>query len=235
MPEEKNRNALIPRPPSALERGGPRGILTRMVSDALAVARSQEKALTVARFRIGNDEFCDPDYRQILLWAKALELEPEDVVQRLRSRAWESAEEEEEYAFEVENGAIISLVWDFDLLPLTVFEWVEALAIRELCFKGTPKVSPQIALRLSFLDRLTCCSINLTELDLSNVPGLTDLWCSENQLTELNLSNVPGLTVLWCDDNQITELDIRQLKTKKLKTLDCGTSATIRKRRDQQI
>ena len=215
MPEEKNRNALIPRPPSALERGGPRGILTRMVSDALAVARSQEKALTVGRFRIGNDEFCDPDYRQILLWAKALELEPEDVVQRLRSRAWESAEEEEEeYAFEVENGAIISLVWDFDLLPLTVFEWVEALAIRELCFKGTPKVSPQIALRLSFLDRLTCCSINLTELDLSNVPGLT---------------------VLWCDDNQITELDIRQLKTKKLKTLDCGTSATIRKRRDQQI
>lgn len=85
MTEEKNRNALIPRSSSALEKigPGPKGILTRMVSDALAVARSKEKALTVARFRIGNYEFCEPDYRQIMLWGKALELDPQDVVQLL--------------------------------------------------------------------------------------------------------------------------------------------------------
>jgi hypothetical protein len=35
-----------------------------MVSDALAVARSQDTALSVGRFRIGKDEFLDPDYRQ---------------------------------------------------------------------------------------------------------------------------------------------------------------------------
>ena len=112
------------------------------------------------------------------------------------------------FAFKVENGAIISLVWDFNLLPLTVFEWMDGLAIRELGFKGGPTVSPQIAPRLPSLEYLHCSGISLTELDLSSVPGLTDLGCSGNQLTELDLSNVPGLTELSCSENQLTELDL---------------------------
>jgi len=212
MSEEENHRALIPRPPSALERigPGPRDILSRMVSDALALARSKNTALNVARFRIGNYEFCDPDYRQILQWAKALKLEPDEVVQRLDGSSvntiWHGS-----FGFVVENGAIISLVLDFNLLPLTVFEWMEGLIIRDLGFKGKPEVSPQLALRLSFLNRLYCCRINLTELDLSKVPGLTYLWCSENQLTELDLSKVPGLTLLQCFRNPLTELDLSKV------------------------
>ena len=105
MPEEKPRNALIIRPSSAVERigSGPRGILTRMVSDALAVARSQDKALTVARFRIGDFKFRDPDYRQILLWAKALKLKPETVVRRLKGSACEHPHTGKTFAFTVEG------------------------------------------------------------------------------------------------------------------------------------
>ena len=76
---------------------------------------------------------------------------------------------------------------NFDLLPLTVFEWTEGLMIRDISFKGKPEVSPRIAFRLSFLNRLSCGSLNLTELDLSNVPGLTTLYCQENQLIELDI------------------------------------------------
>jgi hypothetical protein len=50
-----------------------------MVSDALALARSQAEAT----FQIGGYEFRSPDYRQILLWAEALKIAPTTVVQRL--------------------------------------------------------------------------------------------------------------------------------------------------------
>jgi Leucine-rich repeat (LRR) protein len=59
----------------------------------------------------------------------------------------------------------------------------------------------------------------LTELDLSNVPALTNLECSGNQLTGLDLSNVPALTDLTCIKNKISELDIR--RNTNLKTLSC--------------
>jgi len=115
-----------------------------------------------------------------------LDLDPETVVQRLK-RSSDEFFFGEESADVVENGAIVSRVVNFDLLPLTVFEWTEGLMIRDISFKGKPEVSPRIAFRLSFLNRLSCGSLNLTELDLSNVPGLTTLYCQKNQLTELDI------------------------------------------------
>ena len=83
---DKERNALIPLPSGGLENigSGPKSILSGMVSDALVLARVREKSLA-ARFRIGNYEFRDPDYRQILIWAKALDLEPEVFILRLEA------------------------------------------------------------------------------------------------------------------------------------------------------
>src|ERR1035437_4466905 len=126
MVDEKH-NAMIPRPSSAIEKigPGPRGILTRMVSDTLTLARSQQKQLTVTRFGIGNYELCDPDYRQILLWAAALEFAPEGIIERLESSGAEDDWGDALTAFKVENGSIVTLAWDFDLLPLSVFEWVD--------------------------------------------------------------------------------------------------------------
>lgn len=50
MSDDKNISAQIHRPASALEVIGPgsKGILTRMVSETLATAKSQEKALAAA-------------------------------------------------------------------------------------------------------------------------------------------------------------------------------------------
>ncbi len=49
----------------------------------------------------------------------------------------------------------------------------------------------------------------------------------KNQLTELDLSNLPELTELYCSDNQLTELDVRQ--NQKLKVLECDPSVSIKK------
>ena len=167
----------------------------------------QENASTAARFPIGNYELRDPDYRQISIWAKALDLEPAGIIQRLES-SFCARGNRSRIIFGVEDGSIVTLAWDFDLLPLSVFEWVDGLAIREVGFKGLPKVTPHISLRLPLLVRLICSGIKLTELGLSNVHGLTELWCENNQLSKLDLSNVPGLTTLWCHSNQFTELDL---------------------------
>ena len=226
MPAEKPRTALITRGPSAVEKlgTGSRTILSQMVWDALVLAKPKGSALAVSRFRIGDYEFCDPDYRQILQWAKALRVEPEEIVRRMES---------EKNTFAVIDGKIDSLVWNFELLPITNFEWLSGLSITKLIFKGVSQKSPNLSLRLKSLIWLECNDIGLNQLDLSNVPGLTDLWCMKNQLTELDLSNVPGLTDLRCSENQLTELDIRPLK--HLVKLKCDPSVTIKKRRNQKF
>lgn len=208
---DEDRNALIPLPSGAIVKAGTgfKRILSGMVSDALDVARSRDRSLTRARFRIGNHEFRDADYRQILLWAEALKLEPAVVVQRLESSSgfanfpfgWATKVE-----FIVEDGAIVTLVWDFNLLPIHDFAWVDGLAIEEIVFVGA--ATARLSLDLPRLNRLSCFHIGITELDLSKVPGLASLECEDNRLAELVLSNVPALIELSCSGNQLTELDL---------------------------
>ena len=82
---DKERNALIPLPAGGLENigSGPKSILSGRVSDALALVRARENSLAAARFRIGEYEFRDPDYRQILIWATALGIAPEVCIRSL--------------------------------------------------------------------------------------------------------------------------------------------------------
>ena len=58
------------------------------------------------------------------------------------------------------------------------------------------------------LKKLYCHQNNLTALDLSGNPYLTDLMCDYNQLTNLNLINNTDITTLTCGFNQLTNLDI---------------------------
>ena len=58
------------------------------------------------------------------------------------------------------------------------------------------------------LDYLNCSHNNLTSLDLSNNPLLTQLDCSYNSLTVLDVSNQPLLAYLRCMVNQITDLNV---------------------------
>ena len=211
---EDDRNALIPRPHGAIAKAGlgPGRILSGMVADALDVVRSHDRALALARFRIGSHEFRDPDYRQIMVWAKALDLEPGVLVERLGINAVDKP------TLVVEDGAIVSLGWDFDLLPILHFEWVDGLVIREIALFGAP--AGGLSLALPLLDSLFCFQSGIADLDLSSAPKLSSLRCSYNQLTELDLSSVPALVKLDCTKNQITELNLSNVP--KLSELSCS-------------
>jgi Leucine-rich repeat (LRR) protein len=172
---------------SGLVQIGPLGgrILAEMVNGALVLSRATgSSAALMRRFRIGEHELCEPDYQQILLWAKALDLEPETVIESLLADA--KFVSKQGSATQIVNGRIIKLCWDIELLPLVSVAWVKGLVI----------------------ETIDCSYCRLTELDLSAVPLLTSLSCGDNQLTELELSAVPLLTLLYCGDNQLTELDL---------------------------
>ena len=219
---EEPRNAVVRRSPGAIEKigTGASSILSGMVSDALAIARSQEASLAEVTFQIGNYKFRSPDYRQILLWAEALKIAPTMVVQRLESTSLDLGGGGGKISFQVNNGAILSAVWDFEVLPLRKFEWIEDLSISEMAFKGSLETPMEnLSIRLPRLHRLLVAGIKLKAIDFSNSPGLNTLWCHQNQLAMLDLSNVPGLSVLWCHKNEISKLDLSNVS--KLTSLFC--------------
>jgi hypothetical protein len=90
---EDDRKALVARPSAALEKAsvGAESVLSRIVADALVLARSRASSLASARFRVGRYEFRDADHRQILLWAKALEKTPEKIIETLENQHFDLA------------------------------------------------------------------------------------------------------------------------------------------------
>jgi hypothetical protein len=66
---EKNDFALVRRPASSVEKagGGAGRIQSAIVADTLALARKQQSTPAATRFRIGDYDWCEPDYRQILI------------------------------------------------------------------------------------------------------------------------------------------------------------------------
>ena len=168
------------------------------------------------RRHIGDFEFRDPDYRQILLWADALGFEPEEVVSILASSR--PSNRLCMVGFTVDQGTIKSLVWDFDRLPISTFQWVDGLAIEDLEFRG--KSTAPLVLQLRTLKTLKYQDTNLSDLPLTGVPSLAYLECVNNSIVSLDLSNVPKLSRLACGTNNITELDLSRVPL--LAWLDCG-------------
>jgi Leucine-rich repeat (LRR) protein len=218
------KNALIHRPGTGISTGTGRRtspIIERMAQDVLARAKAQ--ALKTARYRIGEYELREPDYRQILRWAEELEMAPEAVLavlaeSRVEPESWQDWEP---IGFAVEDGAIVSLAWDFERLSLVPQVWEPGLVIRTLGFAGEWR-DPAVALQpvVPRLQTLRCSPVGLESLNLAGVPELTMLYCDENQLTELDLSPVPELTELSCWDNELTELDLSPVPG--LTKLRCG-------------
>lgn len=228
-PDDTKGNALIQRPGTGLTKNRSGGIVPRMVGEALEVARRQTPPFTKQKFKVGEFELCEPDYRQVLWWAKALDREPEDVLAELAELTCWSDYAGITFKFRVEDGVIKELVWDGDQLPIEAFEWEEGLQIEVL---GITQRMPNwnasqklpslrrlgvleledlwelILLPVPGLTELVCVANRLTKLDLSPVPGLTKLNCSGNFLKWLDLSLVPGLTELDCCESGLTELDL---------------------------
>ena len=251
LPNDPTRNALIRRPSTDLTTisTGDR-IVSRMVGEALEIARRQAIQAAKRTIKLGHFDLCEPDYRQIVRWAKALDREPADLLVELSELTWD-LDDELSARFRIEGGSIKELAWDGDLLPIENFEWEAGLEIEVLYVQGPlPSISQLLpslrvlnvsgrrrrmddlarTVNLTELDlsslpgltRLDCSSNQLTELDLSLAPGLTELYCSSNRLTKLDLSPVPGLRRLWCGSNELTKLDLS--KVTSLTTLDCGNN-----------
>ncbi len=219
--------SIIPRPESQLAVSGHSRIVGGMVEDALALGR-EEAVVQSARFRIGDYMWCEPDYRQILVWAEALKMEPLTVIERLLDDGTFWGTHDPTYSPEraltrFKDGRIETLRWDRRLLPIKKFRWVEGLQITSLHFSpvNQPESSvPTLPLPLPQLDLLSCRRLGLTALDLSHVHNLTGLSCDDNRIIELDLSHVPNLTWLSCGGNELTKLDLSHVPN--LTGLSCG-------------
>ena len=78
-----NKKGLIPRSSSEVAGDGRRKspVIKRMTRDVLT--RAEVHGVDQSRFRIGDYEFREPDYRQVLQWAEVGNLAPERVVEHL--------------------------------------------------------------------------------------------------------------------------------------------------------
>jgi Leucine-rich repeat (LRR) protein len=235
MPDEEQ--PLIVHPGSALARVGPQGgrIVAEMVSGALALSRAAQAAsmALVPRFKIGEHEFCEPDYRQILLWAESLEMTGETVLEKIMRQPkytdpWSFHPWDPACSTKIINGRIRQVAWDMELLPLREFEWVSGLEIDSLVFVLPESYDFEAehvnlgSLALPKLDRLVCHCLGVDSIDLSQTPLLEELGCSGGHLLELDLAFVPNLQFLSCGMNQITSLNIEA--TPKLEHLECGSN-----------
>ena len=145
-------------------------------------------------FNLCGYELRVQDYQQILHWARNINIDPEKVVERLEDSELQVFDGET-IKFEIRGTAITSLVWDFDLLPIEDFGWLEELSISVIGIKNNPTTTG-----MSF-----------------NLPALQKLYCSENKLSTIDISEAYNLVLIDCADNNIRDLNIESCK--KLKNL----------------
>ena len=230
----KNNFELVPHPPSAVEQTQPgaKRVLSGMVADALALAKKEASALIAAKFRIGDYDWREPDYRQLLIWAKALAINPEELIDQLLNGNRYTGELWQETQFS--EGRLQKINWDDSLLPIKNLEWIAGLRTTHLSFCTTflehiPFIKngdiQMLKPTLPALTHLSCPRLNMVCLDLSETPNLIDLCCHDNRLKRLDLSETPQLQVLFCSSNQISNLDFSQ--NKYLKSLSCDLNKLI--------
>lgn len=172
-------------------------------------------ASAAARHRVGEYLLRAPDYEQLQRWARALGMTPTDVLAVLQDTTLHAPADLNSVSvgnlgLHVAHGAFLSLVWDFDRLPLTLEDWVPGLLLTELCVRGIWPGSRSKPLRpgLPYLGILRIGACNLGALDLSQVPSLGSLLCVGNRLRELNLGALPQLRVLECSYNALCTLNL---------------------------
>lgn len=208
---DDKKNELIIRSTKEISAAGntAKKLFTRMTRDVLAQA--EVCGITGARFRVGDYLLREPDYRQVCDWSDALGLPPAELIMRLSAGYLQFKNGFcKDISFFVEDGSIVSMVWDFEHLPIFPNTWQKELMIEALGFSSTPfsHRPGHFQPNLQHLNTLICKSMGISSLDLCHVPRLTTLDCSYNELTELNLSKVPSLSRLNCKWNRLRILDL---------------------------
>ncbi len=195
-----------------------------MVDEVLTLGRGEAEA-RIPLFSIGDYTWCEPDYRQILLWANQLKMEPLDLLNTLladKPPKWERRA----VLTKFENGRILSLRWDLDKLPISDLIYIEGLKIQEIKMHSETQASlslmasifnepkppkrscRKIRLSLPTLLRLDHGGCESETIVLENVPNLTELICHGSSLEKLNLFLTPNLTRLYCVRNNLEDLDL---------------------------
>ena len=238
MDDAKNFS-IVPRQSGAIEKAAPgrKRLLSGMVADALAIAGR--------KFRIGEIELHEPDYRQLMAWAEQVKLSPREVLRRLKEGLrWKGRETR------IENGKFVKLNWDAGILPVSEFRILFPLEITDLSFapvhqideggldlqeeldgitaeNSLPhgydagnrilKISTVSLPKLKFLD---CSDIGLETLSVERAGSLEHLICATEKL---DLEPFPNLRELRClDMRAITGLDLSGAP--KLVELDCQSN-----------
>ncbi|MEI6535324.1 MAG: hypothetical protein WCN98_08300, partial [Verrucomicrobiaceae bacterium] len=219
MPDEKF--PLIVRSGESLRVAGTHSgrIVAEMVGVTLELSLSTPDV--TARFRIGDYEFCEPDYQQILQWARALKIKPKTVIKRLLTAP--EVKTDQKYQTHFTKGQIVNLRLNMGLLPLKSIEWVDGLVIESVDFivpHNYKRSVLDLPLPLPKLQVLKCSNMRLLQLKLRSAPLLTKILCGWNSLDMLDLSSIPLLTELNCSENHLTKLDLSAIKL--LSKLECG-------------
>ena len=211
-------------------------VLSKIVSDTLALARRER------RFKVGEYEWCEPDYRQILIWAGELALEPEEVIRRIldpRSLHWDEkgmrTKSANWDATTFREGRIVKLNWDLDLLAIREFRWIDDLEIEYLRIVSEPAMSREFEMmykkiplerRDAVLERdywrgfthlktpSAILSINIS------LPKLQTLICERLRANELILKQPSCLKILRCGWNRLKRLHLTNVPM--LRDLDCS-------------
>jgi len=231
--------SIVPRQSGAIEKAAPgaKRILSGMVGDTLALATS--------KFRIGDCILCEPDYRQVTIWAEQLRLTPAETLRRLKQGLRAKGNETR-----VENGRFTALNWDAGLLHGSDFQISIELELSKLSFAPVDVIADSCdgdledfdgisawdelpkeydrkakVLRISSnalprLKVLDCACIGLEYLVMGSAPELERLDCTQNSLSTVNLRSFPMLKELICPSNLIKELDLRSVP--KLRKLNCS-------------
>ena len=119
--------------------------------------------------------------------------------------------------------------------PYNVDEWDPAMfyLIRNLQIDRWNAANPDKQISnlsgihyFTMLENLEVNGLNLTDLDVSDMPFLRVLRCpnqqSENGLTSLNITGCDSLTQVYCDHNELTNIDVTT--NAKLNMLRCNNN-----------
>ena len=215
---DQQDGSIIKRESSSLSKEPPldNTIASRMAGDLLSRVKGAQVAQE--RIQLGAYSFRPPDYRQIMRWAETFGIDSIDLLDNF---------EKAEY-FEVSDGAILSLRWDLEKLPLPPNDWEDGMSIKclyirgkfskeqrrgHLCITGESMpnlsdltlwglgtISVEIS-RLPKLEWLRCWSCNLQALRLEDFPSLCGLSLRRNKLRHFEFSFLPDLIHLNCSSN----------------------------------
>ena len=218
-------------------------VVRRVTSEVLAHAKSL--AVEPKRVRIAGFELRAPDAELITMWASAIKVSPDELLDHLAKTQldggkWdlydgvESALVDAEVVdFEVVDGELRSLVWDLDRFPCFPDLWVPGLKLQKFALWTSKGVNAELSLAPAAPDlkelwvwgfpdpnlpRSKKPSL-IKSLSLSSLPRLRRLMCTDFIISDLDLSAVTNLQKLDCRNNQLTALDLSSVPG--LQKLDC--------------